>query len=166
MQNLLDDQLFESILNQAKHSPRKRSHFNFHKELSDPVQRVCIGLLKGTYVRPHYHPQQNKWEMLLAVSGCVGVLIFNDQGFVVQRYELAPQQPLHGIELQPDTWHTVFPVTSEAVILEVKEGPYLPTAAENFAAWSPEEGSSAAAEFLDWAESARVGDKFQPTAND
>jgi len=76
----LDYKFFDELISQAHQSPRKRSHYNLHKDLDEPVQRLCIALLEGTYVRPHHHPQNNKWELILALRGQFCLIIFNKDG--------------------------------------------------------------------------------------
>lgn len=156
----LDDTLFERLLDDAQKSPRKRSHHNLHDSFGAPVQRLCIALLKDTYVRPHYHSQENKWEMMLALRGSVGVLHFDHTGIVQKRFELSQNGSLTGLEIVPGTWHAVFPLTDTAILLEVKEGPYCPLEPDDFAAWAPAEGDSKVALFLKWAETASVEDAF------
>lgn len=160
MIKLLDSTLFDGLHRAAKESPRRRSHHNLHPELSDPVQRLCIALEPSTYLRPHRHPQSNKWELMLVLGGRVGLLLFDDEGKVIRRIELTVDGPVPGLEIPPNTWHSLFPINGPALILEIKEGPYLPTAPENFALWSPEEGSSSAPVFVAWSLDARVGDRF------
>lgn len=156
----LDDTLFERMLNKAQNSPRKRSHQNLHNSFDDPVQRLCIGLVKGTYIRPHIHSQSNKWEMMLAVRGAVGVLFFDQDGVVQERHELTQNRSLIGLDVVPGTWHAVFPLSDKAILLEIKEGPYCSLEPDDFATWAPPEGSSGVRRFLKWAERAEVGNYF------
>ena len=156
----LDNNFFDKLISQAHQSPRKRSHYNLHKDLDEPVQRLCIALLKGTYVRPHHHPQNNKWELMLALKGQVCLLIFNTDGAIVEKHTLCSGESLSGIELEPNTWHTVIPLTENAIILEVKEGPYTPTQETDFAPWAPREGDEQAIQLLNWLETAAIGDTF------
>ena len=156
----LDNDFFEQLLLQAHESPRKRSHYNLHKELNEPVQRLCIALKKGTYVRPHHHPKSNKWELMLALRGAVSLVIFNEGGVILEKHSLSHGETLNGIELEPNTWHTVFPQTDDAIILEVKEGPFTPTQESDFASWAPAEGEEKAIHFLSWLESAAPGESY------
>ena len=158
----LDQNLFRKLLVEAKQSLRKRSHHNFHGDFHDPVQRVCIGLINGTYVRPHCHPQGNKWEMIIVLKGVIGLLIFNQEGMVRERLELSPETSLIGTDVTPNTWHTIFPLSNAAVILEIKEGPYNPADPIDFALWAPAEGSAESGRFLDWAQNARPGESYIP----
>jgi len=137
-----------------------RSHYTLHKKDTELVQRFCVGLKKGTYIRPHHHQNINKWELLIALKGSVVFLIFNSDGVVLERFLLNPTESITGIEIEPNTWHTVFPATEEAVFLEVKEGPYTPAEASDFAPWAPEEGQNDVPEFQEWLQNAKKGDKF------
>jgi len=156
----LNNEFYEQLLFQAYESPRKRSHYNLHKELSEPVQRLCIALKKGTYVRPHHHPKSNKWELILSLRGTVNLIIFNKEGIILEKMSLSPGETLNAIELEPNTWHTIFPLTEDAVILEVKEGPFTPTNECDFASWAPAEGTEHAMQFLSWLENAKPGEKY------
>lgn len=157
----LDQKLFDSLMTQAAESPRLRSHFNLHTDLEAPVQRLCIGLQKGTYVRPHHHPAANKWEIIMVLRGEVALLTFDDQGVVQERMTLTPGQGDFGIELAPGTWHTVLPLSEQAVIMEVKEGPYTPAQPSDFAQWAPAEGEPEVSAVLQWLENAASGEQFQ-----
>jgi len=156
----LDNYFFENLLSQAKDSPRKRSHYNLHTELDEPVQRLCIALNKGTYVRPHHHPKSNKWELMLALRGSVTLIIFDKNSEILERLLLSQGESLSGIEIKPGTWHSVIPHTDEAVILEIKEGPYTPTEQSDFAAWAPAEGEKDVENFLSWLEIAKPGERY------
>lgn len=160
MYQAIDQALFDSLIERAQASPRLRSHQNFHGDLSEPVQRLLIGLAQGTFVRPHRHPQAHKWEMILGVYGETALLILDDDGRVLDRRLLGPGQTTLGVELPPNTWHTVLPLTPSAVIMEVKQGPFDPAEAAEFATWAPAEGDEHCAEFLRWAANAAAGDCY------
>lgn len=154
----LDSRFFEPLLAAAELSPRKRAHRNLHADFAEPIQRTCIALIPGTYIRPHSHPQANKRELILPLKGQTAVLIFDAQGAVLQKLTLAADQ-VCGIELPPGVWHTVFPLAGPALILEVKQGPYVPADPVCFADWSPAEGDAGVAGFLQWAATAACGDR-------
>jgi hypothetical protein len=48
--------------------------------------------------------------------------------------------------------------TDGAAFLEVKQGPYDPATASEFATWAPAEGDAGAAAFLEWLRKAQPGD--------
>ncbi len=154
---MLGKNLIEQLLADAASSPRLRAHWNIHRDAAAPVQRTCVALKHGTYVRPHLHPQLNKWKLLVILRGKLGVVLFNADGTVCKRLELASGGDLCAVELKPNTWHTVFPLDGDAVLLDIKEGPYDPAAPVTFAAWAPEEGSEEVVVFLDWLQTAQYG---------
>lgn len=155
----LDNELFEKLLSEAESSSRKRTHYNIHQDYNEPVQRLCIALKEGTYVRPHCHFDTKSWEMIMVLKGAVAILIFDSSGYIKERIELSSLMGNVAIELKPNTWHMVFPTEPEAVIFEVKEGPFSPKKECDFASWSPVEESSEVQGFLDWAMNAAVGEK-------
>ena len=156
----LDEDFFNTLIENASNSERKRAHHNLHKELYEPVQRLCIAFKKGTYVRPHHHSQDNKWELILGIKGNLGLVIFDEHGVIIDKVTLSPGGSVSGLELVPNTWHTVYPETESAVIMEVKEGPYTPAKESDFAQWAPQEGDSTVQDFLVWIQNAKIGDKY------
>ena len=142
---------------EAQAAPRRRKNRNLHARLDDPVQRLLNALEPGTYVRPHRHAAPAKWELLTILSGRAALLVFSDDGVVRQRVDLDRDVPV--VEIPPATWHTLAALAPGTVLLEVKPGPYEPTAPADFAGWAPEEGSAAAAELERWCRDARVGER-------
>ena len=56
-----------ALFREAELSPRKRTHLLLHRDHADQVQRLLIACCVGTYVRPHYHPEQ--WELTSLLQG-------------------------------------------------------------------------------------------------
>ena len=161
MTRKIDQDLIRQLIQQASDSPRLRSNINFHTEMDDPVQRLLIGLKKGTYVKPHHHPATNKWELLLAVHGEMCLVLFDELGVIKEKITLHAGETVMGAEMPPGTWHTLYPVSEEAVFLEIKAGPYTPAEPTDFAAWAPNEGDAEAQDFLNWLEQASLGECYQ-----
>ncbi len=157
---IIDQNLCTELLTQAADSPRLRSHQNLHTSLDEPVQRLLIALQTGTYVQPHRHPQEIKWELIMAVRAETLLLLFDDVGVLIKRFLLSPANLPLAVELPPNTWHTVLPLQQNSVILEVKQGPFNPSDGCDFAAWAPKEGEAGVADFLQWARAASVGERF------
>ena len=156
----LDFELFCTLINQASSSERKRAHYNLHQTFEDPVQRLCIGLVKRTYTRPHYHTQAYKWEMIVGLQGLVGLVIFDDEGLIIDKLLIEPGISTAGIEMPPNTWHCIYPVSESAVVLEIKQGPYTPARPTDFASWAPQEGDANVPHFLTWLEQATLGERY------
>ena len=155
---VFDDAMVTGLIEQAKASPRLRANYNVHEALEDPVQRLFIAIEPGSYVRPHRHPEPEKWEFFMVLRGRLALLIFDDDGKVLRREELAPGSEAFGGELPPNTWHSVVALESGSVFIEFKQGPYAPFSDKNFAAWAPSESEADTAAFCLWMSSAQMGD--------
>jgi cupin fold WbuC family metalloprotein len=156
----IDQTLLTTLSTQAAASPRLRAHHNLHPQLGDPVQRLCIAMEPGTYVRPHRHMQPETWEILLILSGAVALLIFDDSGKVLERIELAAGGEVTAVEIPANTWHAVASLKAGTVVFEVKQGPYAPISEVNYAPWSPAEGEQVEA-LEGWYHRAQAGDSVQ-----
>lgn len=154
----INQNLMQEILQNAENSPRKRAHHNLHDQLEAPIQRMVIGLVKGTYVHPHIHKASNKWELLSVVQGEIGVLVFDDKGLVTHKYHLSTNNQSAMVELPANCWHCLYPISEQAVLLEIKEGPYTPATPEDFATWAPKEGDANVESFLNRLSSLAIGD--------
>lgn len=84
------------------------------------------------------------------------LVTFNDVGEIRDAigfgvWEEGDRQPTSlgvGVELPPGVWHTVVANVPGSVLFEVKEGPFDPERAKEFAEWAPAEGGEAAQEYL------------------
>lgn len=152
--------LLNSLLAQATASPRRRTAFNLHESPTDPVQRFLNVMQPGTYVRPHRHDDPTKWELTVALSGRIAVLILQPDGVVLERIELDAAGPEYGIELPAGTWHTCAALSPDAVLLEIKQGPYDASTDKDFAAWAPAEGQPECVAFEQLFRKAQPGDRL------
>jgi cupin fold WbuC family metalloprotein len=152
---LISTALLEEMTAKAAASPRRRTHHNLHSSASDLVQRFVVVFHHDSYVRPHRH--MSKSELCTIIRGRFEVVIFDSDGTVTERTVIGEGTPNLAFELPVATWHTLLPLTDGAAFVEVKEGPYDPTTAAEFAPWAPEEGKSDTAAFQRWIRTAPVG---------
>jgi cupin fold WbuC family metalloprotein len=145
---LIDDNLMAELSRQARTSPRKRQHLNFHDSYDAPSQRMLIAIEPGSYVRPHRHLVIPKPEAFLVVRGRLALLTFEAAGAVGAAVVLGPGETAVGAELPAGVWHTVAALDAGTVFYETKPGPYTPIAESDFAPWAPAEGSDEAAGYL------------------
>ncbi|MBC3765089.1 WbuC family cupin fold metalloprotein [Neptunicella marina] len=145
-----DNQLFNQLAQDAQNSPRQRANANVHQDLNDNIQRLFISMTPQSYVRPHRHSNPAKWEFFLMVSGKVSFLLFDDDGVLLERIELDADSTNNnkGLELPAHCWHSIIAQSENATFLEVKQGPYQPLAAQDFASWAPAEGDQEVTEFM------------------
>lgn len=155
-----NETFFNDLIQRAKNSPRLRANNNVHTSLDEPVQRLFIAIEPGSYVQPHRHPEPEKWEFFMVLRGKLAMLIFDDQGAVIKRYEMSANGTQQGIEVPPNTWHTVTALESGSLFFETKQGPYTPLSDKDFASWAPKEGDSKCADYCEWFSIANVGERF------
>ena len=60
---------FQQLQGQAEDSGRRRAHMNVHETLDANVQRLFIATEPDTYIRPHRHSEEHKWEFFTVLSG-------------------------------------------------------------------------------------------------
>ncbi|HEY3499351.1 MAG TPA: WbuC family cupin fold metalloprotein [Polyangiaceae bacterium] len=144
---LIDDALVARTVARARESERKRATHNFHATHADASHRFLNALVRGTYVAPHRHVAILKPEGFLLLQGELAVVVFGDDGAVLERHILG-RNGVRGIDLPPGIWHTIAPVSDVAVCYEVKPGPWDPLTDKEFAPWAPLEGDPKSAEYL------------------
>ena len=153
---LIAAEMIDALAARADESQRRRAHHNMHEQLSDPIQRLFVAANRDSYFRPHRHA--GKWELALVVRGRFDVFTFNDTGTVLMRCTLGPDTPTLAVEIPANTWHVWLPLENGSVFLEVKQGPYDPQNAAEFAPWSPAEGVAQATVFSARLRGAQPGD--------
>ena len=120
----LDQSLFDGLAQKASESPRGRQHHNFH-QMEEPCHRMAVGLQPHTYIPPHRHLSDDKAEALIVLKGCLGLLIFDDQGEVIDKRVLLAGG-------------------------ECKAGPHRPVGEGEHAHWAPREGEAGVTEYHAW----------------
>jgi cupin fold WbuC family metalloprotein len=148
--------LLDELAAKATASPRKRANHNIHASGDDPVQRFFVAADRQTYFRPHRHLTRS--ELALTLRGRFEVITFDDGGRITGRYAVGDGASGFGFETPQGIWHTLIACTDGATFLEIKQGPYDPATASEFASWAPPEGDGAVPQFLDWLRSASLGE--------
>jgi len=142
------------LINDAVQSPRLRLHDNIHSSYDDPCQRLVNAIGTDSYVRPHRHSLDPKNETLIALQGLFALLTFDDLGKVKEiiRFGTEYHQDHNtlsvGVDIPPDTWHSVIALSTNSILMEVKTGPFKPYSAKELASWAPEEESHDSIKYL------------------
>lgn len=130
---------------QAKLNPRLRQHNNIHQSYEDNCQCLFNAIELGSYIRPHRHASDPKNELLIAIRGLLGVVIFDELGNISEIFYLSSVNQtgkvVSAIELPSNVWHTVLALEPNSVLLEIKAGPFDPLQPKDLAMWAPEENS-------------------------
>lgn len=152
---LFSSDLLDQLTAKAAASPRLRANHNVHTSPEEVVQRFFIAAQRGTYFRPHRH--RTKSELALVIRGRFDVLTFDESGRVTARYAVGEEAGTIGFETPHATWHTLIAQADGSAFLEVKQGPYDPQSASEFAPWSPPEGDASVTRYLEWLRTAQPG---------
>ncbi len=157
-------ELLDELAAKAAASPRLRANHNIHSSPADPVQRFFIAAQSQSYFRPHRHG--GRAELALVLRGRFDVLTFDAQGVVTGRYAIGEGSSNIGFETPQATWHTLIAAATGGSFLEIKQGPYDPTSAAEFAEWAPIEGHPDVPRFLAWLHEAFPGAKWTAARDD
>ena len=153
----------DELAQKAAASPRLRTNLNFHSDSASAIQRLMLVMNKGTYVRPHRHNEADKWEMAIIVRGRATVVLFSNDGTVMERVDLEPNGRSFALETPAGTYHTWLPQDEHIAFIEFKHGPYDPEKTNEFAPWAPAEGSADAGAFLNRLYACKAGDRLGET---
>ena len=123
MIELITQLLIDDVVKKAKVSPRLRMNYNLHSDLSDKCQRFINAMEPDTIIPIHHH---HVAEVYILLQGRLKVIIYDDTAMEVQTYILDRKDGNYGIQIPLNTWHSVEVLEEGTVIMEVKEGPYVP----------------------------------------
>ena len=137
----IDNQLLDSLLEQAKSSPRLRQNFDLRTSTEDTSQRMLNALQPNTVVPIHRHTDTS--ETVVCLCGRLEEIIYEEkveyvreetsrteevlrkQTFKeVSRQLLCPAEGLYGVQVPAGAWHTIR-VIEPSVIFEAKDGAFV-----------------------------------------
>lgn len=96
------------------------------------------------------HPRTAVAALGLSAAALVGLVLhegYSDRAIIPVKGDV-PTLAV-GAEVPANTWHTVIALVPGCVLLEVKAGPFDPNQPKDLAPWAPDEGSAAAAKYLE-----------------
>lgn len=120
---VIDDELLDNIISEAKANSRLRINYNFHPSLSDKCQRLLNAMEPGTVMPIHRHEVA---EMYILLRGSLTVTFHDDEKKITDSQLLDLRKGIHGVQIPPRTWHSLVVHEKGTVIFEVKEGPFIP----------------------------------------
>ena len=121
---VIDKELLDKVSAQAKASPRLRMNYNFHQSLEDKCHRMLNAVEPGTVVPIHRHPTKD--ESFVILLGKVRVTTHNDDGSIIEDVVLRQEGGNYGVDIRKNVWHKLESLESGSVIVECKEGPFVP----------------------------------------
>ena len=121
----INQQLLNSLTEQAKASPRLRMNRDLRNSAEDQSQRMLNAIEPGSVVPVHRHRKTS--ETVVCLRGRLAEDLYDAQGKRCEEsIELAPGGPNVALNVPAGRWHTVCALESGTVILEMKDGRYIP----------------------------------------
>jgi len=146
---IIDQKLLDNLSAEAAKNPRLRKNHNIHPSDDFCCHRLFNAVEPGSYIRPHRHLDPAKDETFVIIRGRLGVIMFDDDGNVVKTALLAAEGEAVAADIPHGAFHAAVSLEPGTIFFEAKAGPYLPLADREKAHWAPEEGTPAAAAYLD-----------------
>ena len=128
----------EFLKERAEQNERKRARLCAHTCTDDKLHEMVIVLKKEAYIRPHKH--LNKTESFHIIEGMVDVVIFDEDGRIVDVVEMGDYSTARNLyyRLSDPYYHTVLIRSDFLVFHETTDGPF-DRSKSIFAPWAPEE---------------------------
>jgi len=125
---------------EAQLNERKRIRLCTHRDVGDLLHEMIIVHTKDTYVRPHKH--LNKVESFHVIEGRANVILFDDNGHIIQIVEVGAYQSNQAFyyRVADPLYHTLMIETGQFVFHETTNGPFRSTDTV-FAPWAPKESN-------------------------
>jgi len=121
---IIDQQLLDSLSTQARQNPRLRMNLDLRNSPADGSQRMLNALEPGTVMPIHRHTKTS--ETIVCLRGRMRELFYDAAGTLTDVFELAPGSQCVGLSVPIGQWHSLEILEPGTVILECKDGPYVP----------------------------------------
>lgn len=146
----IDAEMFDALSGEARASARLRKNLNFHPANDYPSNRLLNAIESDSYVPPHRHLDPTKDETLFVLRGSIGVLLFDEQGSVVDQRVMVAGGDTVGIDIPHGVIHSLVALEPGTVAFEAKAGPFVERTPAELLPFAPAEGSPEAATYRDW----------------
>jgi len=134
-------EIVAQIKDEARQSPRQMARLLMHFDHQDPVQEMLIAMGRDCAVMPNRSVDRS--ESLQVVEGELLLIVFDDNGKVVQQVEMGPpgSGKIFLYRLSSTPWHTMIPLTKMVVVHEALQGPFKQSS-EPLPDWVPGDSAS------------------------
>ena len=104
-------------------------NYDLRNSSEDSSQRMLNAIEPGSVIPIHRHRSTS--ETVVVLRGRVVEEYYDERGVCYESVEVAPQGPVCALNIPAGVWHTLRSLESGTVILEVKDGPFVPTSEED-----------------------------------
>jgi cupin fold WbuC family metalloprotein len=126
---VIDQELLDSLTAQAQASPRLRMNLDLRNGPEDGSQRMLNALEPGTELPIHRHRFSS--ETVVILRGRATQFFYDDEGRVTEEVTIEAGSDCVGMSVEKGRWHKLVCHESGTVILECKDGPYVPIGPED-----------------------------------
>lgn len=124
---VIDSNVIDTLLREAAASPRLRMNLDLRNNGECQSQRMLNGLQPGTVLPIHRH--RRSLETCIVLCGKMDEVYYDDNGVETQRIHLG-NGGAYGVQIPAGRWHSI-EVLEPTVIIEVKDGEYMPLTEED-----------------------------------
>lgn len=122
--------ILDGLTEQAKASPRLRMNLDLRNSPDDGSQRMLNAIEPSSLLPIHRHRKSS--ETVVCLRGRLVEEFYDDLEMIcTESIELSPNGPVVALNIPIGQWHTARALESGTVILEMKDGPYESTGAED-----------------------------------
>lgn len=125
----IDSVLLDELTAQAKVSERLRMNYDLRNSAADTSQRMLNAIEPGSVVPVHRHRSTS--ETVVCLSGSFVEEFYSSAGEVEASFEVTAGGECCALNIPAGVWHTLRSLESGTVILEVKDGKYVPMGEED-----------------------------------
>ncbi len=119
---IIDTKILDELTARAKESPRLRMNLDLRNSPEDQSQRMLNALEPGTVLPVHRHLKSS--ETVVCLRGHFEEYFYDADGRLTEVIDMTPGALL--LNIPAGQWHSLKCLESGTVLLEVKDGPYVP----------------------------------------
>ena len=126
-QAIIDQAVLDKLTEEAKKSERLRMNYDLRNSTEDKSQRMLNAIEPGTVLPIHRHRTSS--ETVVCLRGHFKEYFYDETGRLTETIDMVPGGNI--INIPVGLWHSLKSLESGTVLLEVKDGPWEPLAAED-----------------------------------
>lgn len=126
---IIDKALLDELTAEAKASSRLRMNRDLRNCPSDQSQRMLNAIEPGSELPVHRHRFSS--ETVVVLRGHLRETFYDPGKRVTAVYDLIAGSDVVALDIPLGQWHTAEAMESGTVIIEMKDGPYVPTGPED-----------------------------------
>ena len=120
-------ELLDALTEQAKNNPRLRMNYDLRNSEDDQSQRMLNALEPGTIMPIHRHRSTS--ETCVCIRGHFEEFFYDEDGKLTETIDMVPGGTVLNIE--KGQWHSLKCLESGTILLEMKDGRYVPLESED-----------------------------------